>query len=276
MRTLLALALGLTMLSAPAYGVQFLCDDPGVEVELTLPVVTPGQTVDVTLRNNSNQTIQLPSSCVYGAVYPGPDCIGPPVFAIGCLAVIVPIAPGQEVTQGWSLIDTGGNPVNPGNYSFSIQWWDEPFNQFHTCCVPLTITSCQGPGTTHCSPIPNSLGVPSTLCAEGSALVADANLSLVAGNIPFGEFGFFLVSADTGLAFPASSNGVLCLSGNIGRLNAASQLFQGPIGSVPLDFASLPQNPPQPIVPGDTWVFQGWHRDGSSSNFTNALIVTFQ
>tara|TARA_R110002126_G_scaffold1490_3_gene8729 strand:- start:2468 stop:3298 length:831 start_codon:yes stop_codon:yes gene_type:complete len=275
MRIFHLLTLGLALFSAPAFGAQFTCDDPDVEVELNLPVVSPGQTVEVTLRNNSSQLIQLPSSCLFGAVYNGFNCTGAVVYGIGCLAVITPIQPGQEWSQSWDQTDLAGSQVLPGTYSIRIQWWDDGFTQLHSCCVPLTITTCQGPGTPTCAPLPNSLGVSSTLCAQGSATVADADLSLVAGNIPIGEFGFFLVSATTGQSFPAQSDGVLCLSGNIGRMNDLSQLFQGPFGSVPIDFMALPQSPSQPILPGDTWIFQGWHRDGASSNFTNALTVTF-
>jgi hypothetical protein len=247
-----------------------------VVAEVTFPVVSQGQVVDVTLRNESAVQIDLPSSCTYGAIYAGTDCLGPPIAAFACLAVIVPIGPGQESTQSWVQTDGFGNPVPPGTYSFSISWWDAGFTTLSTCCVPVTITACSGPGSAYCSPVPTTTGLPSTLCADGSAVVADGDLTLVADGVPFGEFGFFLVSATQGEILPAASNGVLCLSGNIGRFNQPGQLFSGPSGSLALDLTAIPQNPATPVFPGDTYHFQAWHREGTSSNFTNALTVAFQ
>ena len=34
-------------------------------------------------------------------------------------------------------------------------------------------------------------------------------------------------------------------------------------------------SPPVAILPGQTWRFQCWHRDGNSNNFTDAVAVTF-
>jgi hypothetical protein len=38
----------------------------------------------------------------------------------------------------------------------------------------------------------------------------------------------------------------------------------------------MPLNPPVPVQTGETWYFQTWHRDGSSSNFTDALAILFR
>ena len=44
---------------------------------------------------------------------------------------------------------------------------------------------------------------------------------------------------------------------------------------VQVDLGSIPVNPPVAALPGDTWYFQCWHRDGMSNNFSNALKATF-
>ena len=91
----------------------------------------------------------------------------------------------------------------------------------------------------------------------------------------------------------AVSQGLLCLSPPLGRYNAsagpglnslgafdASGVFQslgggsatGPGFDVP---AVLPSPPGGVVTSGQTWHFQLWFRDGSVSNFSDALSVTF-
>jgi hypothetical protein len=42
-----------------------------------------------------------------------------------------------------------------------------------------------------------------------------------------------------------------------------------------LDLAHLPTFPGSSVLPGETWYFQAWFRDGQTSNFTDALEVPF-
>ncbi|MDP6519638.1 MAG: hypothetical protein QF411_07045, partial [Planctomycetota bacterium] len=68
--------------------------------------------------------------------------------------------------------------------------------------------------------------------------------------------------------------GTLCV-GNVARLNpplnsGASGLFDRPV-----DFTA-PPHPLYQILPGQTWNFQVWFRDGSNSDLSDALKVTFQ
>jgi hypothetical protein len=45
---------------------------------------------------------------------------------------------------------------------------------------------------------------------------------------------------------------------------------------VQIDLQNVPTNPAQPVLSGETWGFQCWHRDGSGvSNFTRRLQHTF-
>ncbi|MCP3916804.1 MAG: hypothetical protein GY711_14705 [bacterium] len=67
----------------------------------------------------------------------------------------------------------------------------------------------------------------------------------------------------------------LCLSGNIGRFHRTDQIIQGPEGTLDVDRDALPVNPVQAVMPGDTWNFQCWFRDGTTNNFTDGVGVTF-
>jgi hypothetical protein len=43
-----------------------------------------------------------------------------------------------------------------------------------------------------------------------------------------------------------------------------------------LKLNSLPGQPPNAVVTGDTWYFQAWFRDKATSNFTDGLSVLFR
>ncbi|MCP3919351.1 MAG: hypothetical protein GY711_27755 [bacterium] len=97
-----------------------------------------------------------------------------------------------------------------------------------------------------------------------------------------GEFGFFLVGSHQGTFVPPGSQGVLCLTcsgfqgcAGIGRFNRAGEIIQGPSGSLMIDLSALHLTPQAPVQPGETWNFQCWFRDSSTSNFTDAIAITF-
>ncbi|MCP3915010.1 MAG: hypothetical protein GY711_05605 [bacterium] len=143
----------------------------------------------------------------------------------------------------------------------------------------LTSKYLSGPvGTSYCGPaIPNSTGFPGRITATGSSAVAANNLTLVADDLPPGQFGYFLAGEVQGFFQPPGSTGFICLSGNIGRYNQTQNIIMGPMGSISADLTSIPVNPPTAVMPGDTWNFQCWYRDaGPSNNFTDGLTVTFQ
>lgn len=135
-------------------------------------------------------------------------------------------------------------------------------------------------GAPECSPaVPNSTGVPGVIGAFGSESVAANDVILRASSVPPHQFGLFVVSRDAGSQAVPNSQGVLCLSGSIGRFSAI--LDAGAAGELELavDLAAIPQGAGAvAAVAGDTWRFQAWTRDVDptpTSNFTNAVAVSF-
>jgi len=131
-------------------------------------------------------------------------------------------------------------------------------------------------GMNYCGPaIPNSTGFPGVISATGLPAVVSNSVMLSADQLPPGQFGYFLAGQTQGFFNPPGSSGIICLSGNIGRYNAAADIIQGPSGSLALDLMSIPVNPPTAVIPGDTWFFQCWYRDVGTSNFTDGLEIMF-
>ncbi|MCP3914381.1 MAG: S8 family serine peptidase [bacterium] len=138
-------------------------------------------------------------------------------------------------------------------------------------------------GSRYCSPSnPNSSGLSATIRADGSRFVEDNDVTLLAENLPPGEFGYFLVGVNQGAFQPPGSAGVVCLScggyqgcSGIGRYNHAGEIVVGPTGTLTLDLDALPTTPNTAVQPGDTWNFQCWFRDLHTNNFTDAIAITF-
>lgn len=134
-------------------------------------------------------------------------------------------------------------------------------------------------GTSFCDGNANSTGAVGTMALQGSAVVADNALTLLANDLPSGQFGIFTGSMNTANPSPVAS-GVLCLGGAIARFQGPGQVFQvGATGSVslPIDLTMIPL--PNGVVSaqaGETWHFQAWHRDfttAPTSNFTEGVSV---
>ncbi|MEM1452791.1 MAG: hypothetical protein AAGI22_27045, partial [Planctomycetota bacterium] len=134
-------------------------------------------------------------------------------------------------------------------------------------------------GMNYCGPgNPNSTGASSEILAGGSPMASANDVTLVASNIPTNSFGFFLTSRTQGFtSMPGGSQGNLCLAGSIGRYVGPGQIQNsGQLGefSLALDLTQTPT--PTGFVTiqaGETWNFQGWHRDSvggsATSNFTD-------
>jgi len=125
---------------APCGAAETPCGLPGVSLVVTPACALPGEEVQVTVRNDSSETITLPSGCVYLSVSPGATCTGA-VFSPGCPFVLVPLAPGTSFTLPWAQNDDLGAQVPPGTYSFAVWYWDAAFANLIQCCAEVTIAS---------------------------------------------------------------------------------------------------------------------------------------
>ena len=139
-------------------------------------------------------------------------------------------------------------------------------------------------GSTYCVANANSAGFLGQISAQGSLDPMDDRVTLTASLLPTGQFGIFVGSMTSGFVpnGGGTSNGNICLGGVIGRFNRAGEILAvSPSGSfsLALDLASIPQaNGVVSVMPGQTWYFQAWHRDGVGlgSNFTRGLQLDFQ
>ncbi|MCP3919030.1 MAG: hypothetical protein GY711_26090 [bacterium] len=134
-------------------------------------------------------------------------------------------------------------------------------------------------GTNYCGPaLINSTGLPAEISASGSSSAAANDVMLTASQLPAGQFGYFLAGQTQGFFNPPGSQGIICITGNIGRYNQIANIIQGPTGTIALNLMAIPVNPPVAVQPGDTWNFQCWFRDNNptlTSNFTDGVEVTF-
>jgi hypothetical protein len=200
--------------------------------------------------------------------------------------------PYDQAFASWNLATPIGPLVGTANI---IQWGAGDImtsggvlildNASSVPCTFVAGTSPGGVGTNYCGPaVPNSTGSSSRLQATGTAVVANNDLTLVASDLPLNSFGFFLTSRTQGsISQPGGSQGLLCLGGSIGRYVGPGQIRNsGTTGSFSL-LLNLAQTPTPAgfvaVVPGETWNFQGWHRDAvggvPTSNFTDGLRVQF-
>lgn len=138
-------------------------------------------------------------------------------------------------------------------------------------------------GTNYCMAAPNSTGMPGVMSAIGSNNAANNNLTITAADLPANQFGIFLTSRTQAFVPTAggTSNGNLCLGGNIGRFSMPGQILSSGSGgtfSLSPDLSALPEGgSTSPAMTGDTWNFQAWYRDGVGlgSNFTDGFEVLF-
>jgi hypothetical protein len=211
--SLLALALPL--------GAQVPCGLTGVTVTLSPDSALPGQPILVTLTNNSNQLIQLPTSCTYQSIHAGNTCAGGLVFGPFCLQVITPINVGQSHSMFWDQLDQNGLQVPDGEYSVSMFYYDSNFVPFN-CCPTLTISS--EPGTAYCF-------------GDGSD-----------GPCPCGNSG----SGGEGCANSTNSGALFTASGDalVGADTVVFSVVQGPPNVPGLFFSGPLQTPNQPFGDG--------------------------
>ncbi|MEM1449832.1 MAG: hypothetical protein AAF957_10320 [Planctomycetota bacterium] len=140
-------------------------------------------------------------------------------------------------------------------------------------------------GSNYCANPANSTGSPGTLRIDGTADVAANDLTLVARDLPANVTGYFITSRTAGLvANTGTIIGNTCVAGQIGRFIGPGQvLSSGSAGlfSLDVDLQAMPTpNGFVAAMAGETWYFQGWHRDAFGgqpvSVFTDASSVTMR
>lgn len=136
-------------------------------------------------------------------------------------------------------------------------------------------------GSNYCPANANSTGQTGLITGFGSDVASDNDVTLTASQLPTNKTGYFLASMNqTFVANAGGSQGNLCIgSGSARFLNQIGNSGASGTISIMVNTSSVPTTPPQPILAGQTWNFQLWHRDNipaSTSNFTNALEIPFQ
>lgn len=137
-------------------------------------------------------------------------------------------------------------------------------------------------GARYCGPANlNSTGSSAFLTGSGCADVASNVFWLSARQLPPDVVGYAIASETQAFVpFVGGSQGNLCLGGNVARFRQQVG-NSGPTGEIVVlvDLGHVPTNPPQPVLPGQTWSFQCWYRDTNplpTSNLTDGLAITFE
>lgn len=132
--------------------------------------------------------------------------------------------------------------------------------------------------------VPNATGVQSSMDRSGSVFAGERLDLTVRGLQPGGMFGMLVVGSQLVPPSPAGTGvGQLCVGGSVGLLTSQVQVanaaghhvFALDTSSVGTSIGSLT------FQPGETWTFQGWHRDqlpsgAATSNASTALAITFR
>ncbi len=134
----------------------------------------------------------------------------------------------------------------------------------------------QAAGSQYCFGTPNSTQERGFIRAVGTTSRFSSK-SLQASGLPPSELGYFLASPSQGFS-PAAwgGSGTLCLS----AARYISGSFQRVSDEGTMEFTLLPTQLPTASGPvsataGASWHIQGWHLDNTTSNFTNAITITF-
>lgn len=139
-------------------------------------------------------------------------------------------------------------------------------------------------GSIVCAPaVTNSTGQPGSLRGARSNVAAPNNFTLIGTNLPPGRF-MLAIAGDTAASVPmiGGGAGTLCFGGTILRFPEEIGLSDaGGAVAVQLDLSAFNNAPPFPVTPGESWIFQLWHRDadgsgGLTTNVTSGVEVTFQ
>jgi len=276
-------------------GVGFTCEWTNYDIYLSSSLNSAGS-LSTTYTDNIGPDVALVRSgplSLTGPFFPG-GASSPQTNPFGTL---IPFST-SYVYQGGDLLLTirhdGNNCGGNGNldtvpssftqargvssYTQADDWYAQGL-----IVMKLEFTPGADPGMNYCSAVPNSTGATGVMSASGQAVASANNLTLEASSLPPSQFGIFVVSRVQGFVPGANStsNGNLCLGGMIGRYSRPNQILStGSTGSFALsiDLGLIPQGSGTvPVMAGETWNFQAWHRDGVGlgSNFTDGLEIQF-
>jgi len=283
MRTVLA-ALALLACCTPGWA-QTPCGLPGVTVSICPPQPAPLQDVEVTLTNNSGETIFLGSNCVHGAIYAGAACSGNVAFQPLCIAtVIIPIPDGGSRTQVWNQRDNGGQPVPLGTYSLKVQYSTVNLT-FHSCCASFDIVA-GSPASAYCTAGSSASGCTASLSAIGTASPSrPSGFTVTATDVEGNKNGLFFFGINgrqavpwgNGSSFkcvvpPVRRGGLLPATGLLGTCGGT---FSQDLNAHWCAVCPKPQHAP---LAGQKLQVQLWYRDprgtsNQASSLSNALEV---
>jgi len=133
---------------------------------------------------------------------------------------------------------------------------------------------------------PNSTGAFGRITGTGSLIASENNLRLSVDSLPAFATCIFVVGSDLRAVPLPVGAGALLVVGSVGRYAVPGTpptfLVTGPDGRAQtnVDLSALPigAGAGVPVMAGETWYFQAWHREDPSAggaNLTNALGVSF-
>lgn len=126
---------------------------------------------------------------------------------------------------------------------------------------------------------PNSTGLPGVLVGEGSDLVSENDLTLVASQLPPGESAVLLVGPGRGGGVaPGGGASQLCVGVPFAADQATAGTVDGSGGiEFPVDLTDVPTwMGSTSVQAGERWSFQTLYSDGTERLLTNAVVVDFQ
>lgn len=136
-----------------------------------------------------------------------------------------------------------------------------------------------------CTPsTPNATGVTAELALFGSPFAGGTTIATARGLTPGGMTGVLVAGSAARPPTPLPFGvGELCIGGSVGRVSVPPQVSDAD-GTQRYTFDTAPLTTSAgafPVQPGDTWVFQLWHRDSGpggvpSANTSEAVRLRFR
>jgi hypothetical protein len=129
-------------------------------------------------------------------------------------------------------------------------------------------------GANYCTSTVNSSGNAAVISATGCPSVAIGAVTLHGSSMPANKTELFFYGPNQ--TQTPLGNGFLCVTGGLFRFPAGSTSPTGTIAHA-INFQSSPAGSGAgTILPGSTWRFQGWFRDGAGiTNTTDATAIVF-